>query len=438
MKKIIAKLKVTLSNSLVKDSMWMLSSQIIGIFIQGAYFIIVARVLGAEAYGIFIGIASFVKLLFPFVGCGSSDIFLKHVANDSKLFRGYWGTALLTSFLFVLGLVPIMLGLVKIVFASNVSLLLVLFILLADLLGGKMWILASAAFLAFDQVKLNAQNRILYSVGKLVAAVALLVFFKDGNIVAWGGLYCLGSLLPAIVSILTVNRLFGRPVFNLKQYPPEFAEGFFFAIAQSAETVNGQIDRTMLVSLASANAAGIYAAGYRFIDVGYIVIIAVMSATYTRFLRYGASGIETGLKFALKLVPVAVGYGVISAVTLLGIAPFTANILGAEYAQSAGVLIWLAPIHLIATLQFIAADTLTGAGFHKIRSMLQVTAAFINFGANLYLIPRFSWQGAAWATLTSEIFKLVTLWLLVFFYHKRAKIQEQLANAGTTPESNEV
>lgn len=420
----IAKLKAILSGSLVKDSMWMLSSQILGIFIQGAYFIIVARVLGAEAYGIFIGIASFVKLLFPFVGCGSSDIFLKHVARDSKLFRGYWGTALSTSVLFTVGLVPIMLGLVKVIFTPSTSLLLVLFILLADLIGGKFYDLSAKAFAVCDQFKLNARNSILYNTGKLLAAIALLIFFEDGNVVAWGGLYCIGSLLPSIVSLLTVNKLFGSPIFNLRKYPPEFAEGFFFAISQSAETVNGQIDRTMLVSLASADAAGIYAAGYRFIDVGYIIIIAVMSATYTRFLRHGASGIKKGLGFALKLVPVAVGYGILSAIALVCVAPFTANILGEQYAESGGVLIWLAPIHLIATLQFIAADTLTGSGFHRSRSVLQVAAAFINFGANLYLIPRFSWQGAAWATLTSEIFKLVTLWILVFFYHKKAVVHE--------------
>lgn len=431
MEKIISKVKRLLSGSLAKDSMWMLSSQILGIFVQGAYFIIIARVLGAEAYGIFIGVAAFVKLVFPFVGCGSSDIFVKNVARDSKVFRGYWGTALLTSLIFILGIVPIMLGLVRVVFTPDTPLLLVLFILLADLLGGKMSILASGAFLACDQVKLNAQNRLLYGVGKLIAAIALLVFFEDGNVIAWGGLYCLGSILPATVSLLTVNKLFGNPVFNLKKYPPEFAEGFFFAIAQSAETVNGQIDRTMLVSLASADAAGIYAAGYRFIDVGYIVIIAVMSATYTRFLRHGAAGIKVGLKFASKLIPIAVGYGIVSTITLLSVAPFTANILGAEYAQSAGVLRWLAPIHLIATLQFIAADILTGAGFHKARSILQVTAACINFGANLYLIPRFSWQGAAWATLTSEIFKLVTLWLLVLFYSKKSDVQDHSASAET-------
>lgn len=412
----------------------MLSSQILGIFIQGAYFIIVARVLGAGAYGIFIGIASFVKLVVPFVGLGNADIFLKHVSRDQRLFRGYWGTTLLTCLIFNLGLIPLMLGLSRLVFNPDTSLLLILFVLLADLLGGKIWDLAAGAFVACDQFKLVAQSKILYGLGKLIAAIGLLVFFEDGNIVAWGGLYCLGSILPAVSSVLTVNKLFGNPIFNLKKYPPEFAEGFFFAIAQSAETVNGQIDRTMLVSLASADAAGIYAAGYRFIDVGYIIIIAVMSATYTRFLRHGASGIKAGLNFALKLVPVSVGYGVLSAIALVSFAPFTANVLGEEYAQSGGVLLWLAPIHLIATLQFIAADTLTGAGFHRVRSILQVTAAFINFGANLYLIPRFSWQGAAWATLTSETFKLVTLWLAVLFYNKRATVQGQLANAGTDPE----
>lgn len=414
----------------------MLSSQILGIFIQGAYFIIVARVLGAGAYGIFIGIASFVKLVVPFVGLGNSDIFLKHVSRDQRLFRGYWGTTLLTCFVFNLGLIPLMLGLSRLVFNPDTSLLLVFFVLLADLLGGKLWDLAAGAFVACDQFKLVAQSKLLYGLGKLIAAIGLLVFFEDGNVVAWGGLYCLGSILPAISSVLTVNKLFGNPIFNLKKYPPELAEGFFFAIAQSAETVNGQIDRTMLVSLGSADAAGIYAAGYRFIDVGYIIIIAVMSATYTRFLRHGASGIKAGLNFALKLVPVSVGYGVISAIALVSLAPFTANVLGEEYAQSGGVLLWLAPIHLIATLQFIAADTLTGAGFHRVRSILQVTAAFINFGANLYLIPRFSWQGAAWATLASETFKLVTLWLAVLFYNKRATIQGQLANAETDPESD--
>ena len=160
-------------------------------------------------------------------------------------------------------------------------------------------------------------------------------------------------------------------------------------------------------------------------DVGYTIIFAVMSATYTRFLRHGASGIKGGLKFARQLVPIAAGYGIISAIALIGVAPFVSIVLGIDYADSANVLRWLAPIHLIAALQFIAADTLTGAGLQKLRSGLQVTSAALNFGLNLYLIPQFSWYGAIWATLVSESFKLITLWALVFFYKNKEELHTQ-------------
>lgn len=418
-KKTLGRISNIFKKSLVKDSIWMILSQGLSVFIQAAYFIIVARVLGAQDYGIFIGITAFVKLIIPFVGFGTSDIFLKKVARNSKLFRGYWGTTLLTCFICVVGFIPILLIVAKFLFPDKASLLLVLLILLADLVGLKMWELASAAFIAVDNYRLASQAKILYSIGKFLAAVTLLAFFKDGNIIAWGYLYCIGSILPATVSLLKVNQLFGTPIFNLKKYRPEFSEGIFFAISNSAEDINAQIDRTMLVSLATAGAAGIYAAGYRFIDVGYMIIIAVMSATYTRFLRHGASGIKNGLKFALRLVPIAIGYGLLSAISLISIAPFVTSILGPDYAEAANVLRVLAPIHLIATLQFIAADVLTGAGFHKVRSILQVTAAIFNLGLNLYLIPRFSWYGAASATLISETFKLLSLWGLVFFYNSQ-------------------
>ncbi|MEM7066430.1 MAG: oligosaccharide flippase family protein [Cyanobacteria bacterium P01_B01_bin.77] len=424
MKNTIERINNLLRASLVKDSIWMVLSQGAGIFIQAAYFIIVARVLGSKDYGTFIGITAFIKLIMPFVGFGSSDIFLKNVARNPKVFRGYWGTTLLTCLICVLGFIPLILVIANLLFPNKASLLLVLLIILADLVGLKMWELASSAFIAFDHYRLAAQAKILYSIGKFLAAVMLLVFIKDGDIIAWGYLYCVGSLLPATVSLTKVIQLFGAPIFNLKKYPPEFSEGIFFAISNSAEDINSQIDKTMLVSLATAGAAGIYAAGYRFIDVGYLITIAVMSATYTRFLRHGESGIKNGLKFAFRLVPVAIGYGLLSAISLITIAPFVTDILGPDYADAANVLRVLAPIHLIATLQFIAADVLTGSGFHKIRSILQVSAAILNLGLNIYLIPKFSWYGAASATLISETFKLVTLWGLVFFYNKRTNLSE--------------
>ena len=109
MRKIIGKISDIFRKSLVRDSLWMMMSQGSSIVIQAAYFIIVARVLGSEDYGTFIGTTALVAAVFPFVGLGSSDIFIKHVARNPKVFRGYWGTALLTSLLFVFGLIPLIL-----------------------------------------------------------------------------------------------------------------------------------------------------------------------------------------------------------------------------------------------------------------------------------------------------------------------------------------
>ncbi|NJL48285.1 MAG: hypothetical protein HC929_13390 [Leptolyngbyaceae cyanobacterium SM2_5_2] len=145
----------------------------------------------------------------------------------------------------------------------------------------------------------------------------------------------------------------------------------------------------------------------------------MLGASYARFFKHGEAGIAGTIRFARKLIPIACLYGVICGVILILFAPFVAPLLGEDFAESAQVLIWLSPILLIAGLQYLAADSLTGAGFQRSRSFVQVAAAAVNVGLNLYWIPRYSWQGAIWATLTSELFKLVALWLIVGIVYRR-------------------
>jgi O-antigen/teichoic acid export membrane protein len=109
----------------------------------------------------------------------------------------------------------------------------------------------------------------------------------------------------------------------------------------------------------------------------------------------------------------------LSAIILFFFAPAVPLILGTEYTDSIEVLRLLSPIHLISSVQFLAADILTGAGFQGSRSAIQVTSAFLNIGLNLWLIPIFSWKGAAYATLTSETLKTLGLWLVVAFLYQR-------------------
>lgn len=55
-------IKVT-QKGLFKDASWMLIARLINVIVQAAYFVIVARALGAENYGSFVGVTSLASLL---------------------------------------------------------------------------------------------------------------------------------------------------------------------------------------------------------------------------------------------------------------------------------------------------------------------------------------------------------------------------------------
>ena len=74
----------------------------------------------------------------------------------------------------------------------------------------------------------------------------------------------------------------------------------------------------------------------------------------------------------------------------------------------------------------MAADTLTGSGHQKSRSIVQVGAALVNVVLNIILIPLFSWKGAAIATIISDSVRLVCLWLIVFILYRRESKQDYL------------
>ena len=118
-------------------------------------------------------------------------------------------------------------------------------------------------------------------------------------------------------------------------------------------------------------------------------------------------------------MPFILIYGLVTVVGYLVFAPFLPHILGAEYVEAVSALRWLAPLPCIAAFQFLAADTLTGAGFQKTRSIIQVGAALLNISLNIWLIPLYSWQGAAWATLIADSLRAIFLWLTVAFLYRR-------------------
>ena len=413
--KIKSKLLSLFRKDLARDTLWMLLSKLLRVLIQAGYFIIIARTLGAKNYGSFVSVTALGTLVFPFVGLGSEHILIKNVSTDKTLFSLYWGNTLVTLFVSGAFFTSVLLLLSPLIFANNISLLSIFLILLANLIFLSLSDVSKKALMSVYKVKQAAQLGILEACIKLIAAFSLSAFFFQPTVNTWAALFLISSVIVGGISFFTVVKQIGYPKPVLSELKSIIQEGIYFSIGASAQNINSNLDKTMLASMSTLTATGIYGSAYRFIDVGNILLLSIFGASYTRFFKYGASGIKSSLEFAKRLLPVLSLYGVVTFLGYLVFAPLLPLILGEEYRNAIEALRWLAPLPAIGAFQNLAANTLIGAGHQKARSAVQVASALINIGLNLWLIPLYSWKGAAWATLISDSLRLIFVWAIVFW-----------------------
>jgi len=82
---------------------------------------------------------------------------------------------------------------------------------------------------------------------------------------------------------------------------------------------------------------------------------------------------------------------------------------------------WLCLIPFFRSFHLSAGDALAGAGRQSTRLVFQMVAAVGNLGMNLYLIPRFSWRGAALASLITDAGLGVMLWVVLSWLKQRVR-----------------
>ena len=78
-------------------------------------------------------------------------------------------------------------------------------------------------------------------------------------------------------------------------------------------------------------------------------------------------------------------------------------IFGAQYSDSAKIVVLLAFMPLIQSYYYPYADGLTGMGLQSKRSRIQIFIAFLNFVMNIGFIYYFGAVGAALSTMLSEL-----------------------------------
>lgn len=385
-------------SELKRNTLWVMLGNGLKLIIQAAYFVIIARSLGPEQYGAFVAVVAIAAILSPFVGLGTSNLIVRNVVRDRATFSTSWGNGLfvtLASGFCGLALISSC----RFLLPQSIPWTVLLLVASSDLILGRLTDLCAFAFGALENFRALAQTNVYSSLARLIGLLILVRIIHHPTAEQWAIVYLMTTAAVSVGAMAAVFTNLGRPSLALPQLRRDLLEGFYYSAGQSAQSVYNDIDKTMLARLGDLSATGIYGAAYRLIDVSLVPVKSVLSAAYPGCFRAGQEGVSGSVKYMRRLLPKPVGFAVIIVMSLFLCAPVLPHILGKEYTNTVMALRWLALLPLLKTFHFFFADALTGSGYQGLRTMIQFVVAAVNVLVNLWIIPAYSWRGAAWSSL---------------------------------------
>ncbi len=248
---------------------------------------------------------------------------------------------------------------------------------------------------------------------RLVAAIIFLVVVPDPTLAGWSVFHMGASLVGALVTIVSLNRIFDlRPQIGIAE-ARDIRQGLTYSLTIGATYLKNDADKTLLVTFGKDEAAGLYSLAYRVITPLYVPIRALADSTFARFFREANASPRETYALARRTTAIGAGLTVAGGAAIVLTAPLLPILLSEKWRPAVAVTQWLAFVPFLVSFQMFSFNALIGLGRRQLCLAITVSASVLNVVLNLALIPRFSWQGAAAATMTAEAASAVALWWLL-------------------------
>ncbi|WP_299983925.1 flippase [Desulfobacula sp.] len=393
--------------------------QFLGRFLFFVFLMVSARVLGAHEFGVFSFSLSICYLFHTVMNFGLDHLAIKWVARQEfEIFS----TIALTN----LGTILFGFFLIFIVsFFFDRHIFLILNILGIGFCFFSVNTIVFSYFRGLEKMKLEpfilvGQRLILLltsfvflSINK--SATAISISFSLSLFLAF---LCIGVILYIKKINLIQNSEFA---FMRQKIVSVLKEAFPLALVTGLGIIYYRIDSVMIAGYRQISDVGIYTGAYMVIEGVMLLVRVIMIASFSRLSQYGNM---VDIKFYVlykKLLILLIILSLILCSIMYGAGEFIFDLfLGKEYQSSVGVfyILLLSVIALypgtLATHALIAIDK------QKVYMYIALTCTITNILLNFIFIPRFGIQGAAWATVITDIILTVSCmaYLSLFFKKK--------------------
>ncbi|NWG32643.1 MAG: flippase [Rhodocyclaceae bacterium] len=393
------------------------------LFFTFLFFILVARFLGDTAFGQFSSALAFVGIFTLLVIFGFSYSITKWIVRDRSNSGAYTGAALIVQFGLTLLCFGITYGTALLFhhkYPHEVRML-ILLVYVAECLKCYTLTLRSAVKALggfhFDTLAMNAERVVLVVLG------GILLLLGKGLYTA-AGILVFSRMISFVLLYWAVHRLSpdGISFPGMDVCIQLVRESWIYMVQSLFWRVYDYIDVVLLSLLSTFEATGWYGAGRRILEGLWIIPNILTEALYPELnARHLVSPqlVKNVLDKAVKYL-MMIGFGVCIGVLVLS-KSLVQWFYGSAFQHTANVLLILGLTIVPSYLRYVFGNTLIAINLQKKEIEISAGRSIFNILANVILISRYGFLGAAVATVLTDFFALGLYLRLLYKVHLAGK-----------------
>lgn len=382
------------------------------------------KYLSVDNYGILSTALALAGIYTVFNDLGLGTLTVREVARNKSLTKKYVGNTTVMK-LFLSLFTFLLTAFTVYVIGYNQITIIVIYILTASYIFNAFSAIFYAIFQSNQKMEYQSVATVLNSVTMLTGTLMAIYFHLD--VIAFAFIYLIANGISFIFISLTYVWKFYIPnvEVDLSFWKPTIKEALPLSISSVFGVLVFRVDTVMLSIIKGAVAVGFYNASYKLMEALIFLpqvyttsIFPVFSMLYFSSKKPLKNAYVKSFKYLTLLsLPIAVGTTLLAEPIILLIfkSTYTPSILALQ------IVVWVLPFTFV---NYILSYLLTS--MNRQMTVLKITAAslILNVGMNLILIPQYSYLGAAFVTVITDVFVGLLNYHIVSKLVAKVKIQE--------------
>lgn len=400
------------ANKIVKNATWIIGCKIIKAILTVIVTMITARYLGPSNYGLISYAASIVTFVTPIMKLGLDSIIVHEIINNPDGEGEILGTTILAN---LISATLCIIGISSFVCIVNKgeSETIVVCVIYSMLL----------LFQAIEMIQYWFQAKVLskYSAISMLISYIIVTLFQiyisaTGKGIYWFAIsYSIDFFIIAVLLLYTYKKKKGQKLkFSFLIFKRMFAKSKYYIVSSMMVTIFAQTDKIMLKLMVGNEAVGYYSAAVTSANMIGFVFAAIIDSVRPSIFEGKVKSKECFENRLKNLYTIIIYCSLIISLILTILSPLVVRILyGKEYIASISslrIVVWYTTFSYLGTVRNI---WIVAENKQKYLWIINFSGAILNVVINYILIPLYGINGAAIASLITQIFTNFVLGFII-------------------------